>query len=140
VEQCKESAMMYAALFEHFSCRHVLLAQSEEHCKHIHQLMDFLFVKQYCALFRPDSQSNRRASREVVVQGTLPTWTASESESQLPEVAEVLRIECIEAQSSKATEKTVCAFTVVSHRLLIKHMMISLIICTFCHVLTNSVT
>jgi hypothetical protein len=47
-----------------------------------------------------------------MVQGALPTGTASESEGQLPEVAQVLRIERIEAQTTKATEKTVCALII----------------------------
>jgi hypothetical protein len=44
-----------------------------------------------------------------MVQRALPTWSASESESQLPEIAQVLRIECPEAQATKTTEEEVGA-------------------------------
>jgi hypothetical protein len=47
-----------------------------------------------------------------MVQGTLPTRSAGEGESQLPEVAEVLRIERSEAQATKTTEKTVCTLII----------------------------
>jgi hypothetical protein len=44
-----------------------------------------------------------------MVQRALPTWSASESESQLPEITQVLCIECPEAQATKTTEEKVGA-------------------------------
>lgn len=40
------------------------------------------------------------------VLGTLPTWTACQSQSFLSEASEVLRVKCSEAPSTKTSEET----------------------------------